>query len=197
MYGSQAVVISVDPRRVYVEDPSTVPFKCIKVGDDNNGSGGPQPGPNGEQYCWYRCTTKGARGTSEIDVPTLVTACAELGAGEIMVNLIDNDGVCNVRTGCSWASVCFVTDFIDTSAVQGFDSGLLSQARAAANIPVIASSGAGRPAHFAEVFELTDVEAALGAGIFHRRDVEIADVKAAVEEAGFATVAGHREAKLL
>lgn len=42
---------------------------------------------------------------------------------------------------------------------------------------MIASSGAGKPAHFAEVFEKTGCEAALAAGIFHRREVPIVDVK--------------------
>ena len=44
-------------------------------------------------------------------------------------------------------------------------------------IPVIASSGAGRVEHFDEVFRATDVEAALAAGIFHRREVPIVAVK--------------------
>ena len=44
-------------------------------------------------------------------------------------------------------------------------------------IPVIASSGAGCPEHFSEVFKETDVEAALAAGIFHRQEVPIAAVK--------------------
>lgn len=97
VYGRQAVVISVDPRRVYVNSPDDTPHACVQVGAEGNGAGGPRPGPNGEQYCWYRCTTKGARGQSELDVPTLVAACAELGAGEILLNLIDNDGVGEVR----------------------------------------------------------------------------------------------------
>lgn len=49
--------------------------------------------------------------------------------------------------------------------------------RQAVSIPVIASSGAGCPEHFAEVFEKTGAEAALAAGIFHRREVGINEVK--------------------
>jgi glutamine amidotransferase/cyclase len=44
-------------------------------------------------------------------------------------------------------------------------------------IPVIASSGAGCPEHFLEVFTKTDAEAALAAGIFHRKEVPIGQVK--------------------
>jgi glutamine amidotransferase/cyclase len=49
-------------------------------------------------------------------------------------------------------------------------------------IPVIASSGAGCAAHFSEVFTQTGADAALAAGIFHRKEVPIADVKAHLAE---------------
>jgi len=49
-------------------------------------------------------------------------------------------------------------------------------------IPVIASSGAGKVEHFSEVFEKTDVEAALAAGIFHREEVPIEAVKKHMRE---------------
>ena len=55
--------------------------------------------------------------------------------------------------------------------------GIINAVKEAVTIPVIASSGAGRVEHFSEVFEATDVEAALAAGIFHRREVPIAAVK--------------------
>jgi glutamine amidotransferase/cyclase len=77
-----------------------------------------------------------------------------LGAGEILLNSIDRDG-----TGA------------------GFDLELIAAVRNAVGIPVIASSGAGCVEHFAEVFAATGVEAALAAGIFHRREVPIQAVK--------------------
>ena len=49
------------------------------------------------------------------------------------------------------------------------------------SIPVIASSGAGCPEHFLEVFEKTEAESALAAGIFHRNEVPIAGVKEYLE----------------
>ena len=52
------------------------------------------------------------------------------------------------------------------------------------SIPVIASSGAGKVEHFAEVFEATDVEAALAAGIFHRCEVSISAVKTYLDNIG-------------
>ena len=53
--------------------------------------------------------------------------------------------------------------------------GLVSDA---VSIPVIASSGAGCPKHFSDVFEATNCSAALAAGIFHRGEVAISEVKA-------------------
>ena len=54
----------------------------------------------------------------------------------------------------------------------------------AVTIPVIALSGAGCKEHFSEVFEETDVEAALAAGIFHREEVPIEAVKEHMRKKG-------------
>ncbi len=83
VYGSQAVVISIDPRRVYVRSPKEVKHQVIET---------TLPGPNGECFCWYQCTVKGGREGRELDAMTLAKACQELGAGEILLNCIDRDG---------------------------------------------------------------------------------------------------------
>ncbi len=145
VYGNQAVVISVDPRRVYVDGPDAVPHQTIETGI---------PGPNGERYCWYQCTIRGGREGRDLDAVTLARTCEQLGAGEILLNCIDRDGT-----------------------NQGFDLELIRAVKAAVSIPVIASSGAGSARHFLEVFTGTDAEAALAAGIFHRREVPIGEVK--------------------
>lgn len=82
-YGRQAVVISVDPKRVYVSSPDAVPHHVIKT---------KYPGPSGEEFCWYQCTVKGGREVRDIGVYEMVQACEALGAGEIMLNSIDKDG---------------------------------------------------------------------------------------------------------
>jgi glutamine amidotransferase/cyclase len=146
VYGSQAVVISVDPRRVYATSPQDAPMQTIETA---------YPGPNGERYCWYQCTIKGGREGRELDAVSLARACEALGAGEILLNCIDRDG---------------------TNA--GFDIELINAVKTAVSIPVIASSGAGCAAHFHDVFTQTEAESALAAGIFHRREVPIGDVKA-------------------
>ncbi len=152
-YGNQAVVISIDPRRVYVTGPEEAPrHQVIRTSI---------PGPRGEAWCWFQCTVKGGREGRDLDAVTLARVCEQLGAGEILLNSIDRDG-----TGI------------------GFDLELIQAVRSAVTIPVIASSGAGRVEHFSEVFVATEVEAALAAGIFHRREVPIAAVKAHLRGCG-------------
>ncbi|KAI8350763.1 histidine biosynthesis protein-domain-containing protein [Mortierella sp. GBAus27b] len=97
-YGSQVVVISVDPKKVY-------PL---------------QPGPNGEKYCWYQCTVSGGCEGRDLDVRQLVIACQALRAGDILLNVMDQDGM-----------------------KQGYDLALIQDVHAAVTISVIASSGAG------------------------------------------------------
>ena len=142
-YGAQAVVVSIDPKRVYVSDPSSVSGGKTVVKLDGDDKGG--LGPGGEQYCWWQVTVKGGREARDMDAIELAKISEILGAGEIMLNCIDFDG-----------------------QGQGYDTALIQAVKDAVTIPVIASSGAGSPEHFADVFLKTDVPAALAAGIFHR-----------------------------
>jgi glutamine amidotransferase/cyclase len=151
-YGNQAVVISVDPKRVYVSSPDATPHHTIKTAT---------PGPNGEEYCWYQCTIKGGREGRDFDVRQLVTAVEAMGAGEILLNCIDKDG-----------------------SNSGFDTELINDVKDAIKIPVIASSGAGHPGHFEEVFAKTRTDAALGAGMFHRGEYTVKQVKDYLQEKG-------------
>ena len=154
-YGAQAVVISIDPRRVWVKDPSETKNKCVASA---------KTGPGGEKYCWWQCTVKGGREGRDIGAYELAVAMEDLGAGEILLNCIDEDGQGN-----------------------GFDHELVGLVSDAVTIPVIASSGAGKPSHFTDVFEATDCSAALAAGIFHRGEVAISEVKDHMRENGVPT----------
>lgn len=151
-YGRQAVVVSVDPRRIFVSDPSETPHHTLKTSEAS---------PDGKSYVWYACTIKGGRETRDLDVRQLVQAVEAMGAGEILLNAIDRDGT-----------------------NRGFDLELIRDVKAAVGIPVIASSGAGKPEHFAEVFEQTATDAALGAGMFHRGEYTVAQVKEYLGEQG-------------
>lgn len=151
-YGVQAVVVSVDPKRVYVAKPEDTTHHVLRT---------PYTGPNGEEYCWYACTIHGGRSTRDLDVVQLVTAVEAMGCGEILLNCIDKDGTNS-----------------------GFDLELINSVKQAIKIPVIASSGAGNAGHFKEVFEKTPVDAALGAGMFHRGEWTVKQVKGELEKDG-------------
>ncbi|KAM3546214.1 hypothetical protein ARSEF1564_000909 [Beauveria bassiana] len=151
-YGNQAVVVSVDPKRVYVPKRDATRHALVETRT---------PGPRGEPFCWYACTIKGGREIRDMDVVELAQAVEAMGCGELLLNCIDKDG-----------------------SNSGFDLELVAQVKAAVKIPVIASSGAGVPAHFEEVFCETTTDAALGAGMFHRGEYTVRQVKDYLEEKG-------------
>ena len=78
----------------------------------------------------------------------------ELGAGEIVLNCMNQDGV-----------------------RKGYDIKQLEQARAVCNVPLIASGGAGEMVHFSDVFQQADVDGALAASVFHKGIIPISDLK--------------------
>lgn len=157
VYGSQAVVVSIDPKRVYV-DPVAYdgPYKDELVFERDGG-----PDQRGKAW-WYQCTVSGGRETRPVSAVELAQGAQKLGAGEVLLNSIDRDG-----TGL------------------GFDHDLIRMVKNAVSVPVVASSGAGVKEHFISVFKETNVESALAAGIFHREEVRIEDVKRTLEDAGF------------
>ncbi len=76
------------------------------------------------------------------------------GAGEIVLNMMNQDGV-----------------------RQGYDLKQLSQIRQSCQVPLIASGGAGEMAHFVDVFQQTHVDGALAASVFHKRLIDISELK--------------------
>lgn len=155
-FGNQAVVISVDPKRRYVASPEDTTMQTIHITDPE------RYGPNGEEYCYYQVTSQGGRKTHELGALELCVACEDLGAGEILLNSIDHDG-----------------------SNKGFNLELLNQIKSQVSIPVIASSGAGNPQHFKQVFEMEcGIDAALGAGLFHRGEYTVNEVKHYLQEQG-------------
>ena len=128
--------------------------QCVVVGVDSRKESG--------DWRPYRFT--GDEKTTELTARrTLdwIVEAQDRGAGEIVLNCMDSDGVRS-----------------------GYDIEQLCAARARLTIPLVASGGAGTPRHFVEVFEKADVSAALAAGMFHRGEATIGDVKRAVEAAG-------------
>lgn len=110
----------------------------------------------------FRVFAKGGRENTGMEAISWIKECVERGAGEIVVNSIDTDGVKG-----------------------GFDLQMLKAVCDAVSVPVIASGGAGNIDHFIELFgSLPGVDAGLAASIFHFGQVEIADLKKAMKAAG-------------
>ncbi len=110
----------------------------------------------------FRVFAKGGREDTGLEAIEWIKRCVGSGAGEIVVNSIDTDGV-----------------------KQGFDLEMLSAVCDAVNVPVIASGGAGCSADFIKLFNaLPKVDAGLAASIFHFGEVKIADLKKEMLAAG-------------
>ncbi|MFM1544885.1 imidazole glycerol phosphate synthase subunit HisF [Streptococcus mutans] len=103
----------------------------------------------------------GGRKDTGIDLLAWVKEAVQLGAGEILLTSMDKDGT-----------------------KSGFDLGMLNAVAQLADIPIIASGGAGNMEHMVEVFEKTPATGALAASIFHYGEVSIADTKKAMKEHG-------------
>lgn len=108
----------------------------------------------------FEVTTHGGRTSTGIDAVAWAVQAAELGAGEILLNSMDADGTRD-----------------------GFDLELIRMVRAAVDIPVIASGGAGAVEHFAPAVD-AGADAVLAASVFHFGDLRIGDVKTALSKAG-------------
>ncbi len=104
---------------------------------------------------------KGGREDTGLDALEWAEFGVNSGAGELVVNSIDTDGV-----------------------KQGFDLPMLDAVAAKVQVPIIASGGAGKAEDFVELFQHSGIDAGLAASIFHHRQVEIGDLKRRLQEAG-------------
>lgn len=110
----------------------------------------------------YHVFAKGGREDTGMEAIGWIKSCVAAGAGEVVVNSIDTDGV-----------------------KKGFDLEMLKAVREAVNVPVIASGGAGCAEDFVTLFkEIPDIDAGLAASIFHFGQVAIPDLKALLTENG-------------
>lgn len=100
----------------------------------------------------------GGRLPTEHETLEWILEAESRGAGEILLTSMDHDGTKN-----------------------GFDNGLLKTINDAVHIPVIASGGAGAVQHFVDVFDKTNVDAALAASVFHYGEILIPDLKAVLK----------------
>ena len=132
-FGNQVVVLSVDARRcpLGVSTPSG-----------------------------YEVTIHGGRTSTGIDAVTWAVRGAQLGAGEILLNSMDADGV-----------------------TEGFDTEMLDAVRKQVRVPLIASGGAGAPEDFAIAAD-HGADAVLAASVFHYGTMTIAEAKESLRDAG-------------
>lgn len=102
----------------------------------------------------YSVFAKGGREDTGIDAIKWAINGEKNGAGELVINSIDTDGV-----------------------KKGFDIELLKEIADNVSIPLIASGGAGNMEHFKDVFAVKGVDAGLAASIFHYKEIDIKDLK--------------------
>ena len=110
----------------------------------------------------FRVFAKGGRQDTGMEAISWIKKCVSLGAGEVVLNSIDTDGVKG-----------------------GFDIEMLRAVREAVRVPVIASGGAGRAQVFVDLFKvLHDIDAALAASVFHFGEIAINDLKGEMKKNG-------------
>jgi cyclase len=124
-FGSQCVVIGMDVK--YIGDQA---FIFAKTGSEKTSH------------------------STNLNAKNWLIRVQELGAGEVVVNAMGNDGV-----------------------KSGYSIELLNSLEDICSIPMIASGGAGGPRDFVNVFEKTNVDGALAASIFHRKEYSIKEIK--------------------
>jgi imidazole glycerol-phosphate synthase subunit HisF len=149
-FGSQCIVASIDARlerrqielMAHAEAPAAAP-----------GAASPAT--------WFRVFTHGGRTATELDAVEWAHRCSDLGAGEILITSIDQDG-----------------------RRSGYDLELTARIAEAVRVPVIASGGAGDADHVRDAFLLAGADAALVAGILHDGTTTIAALKEFLAAAG-------------
>ena len=109
----------------------------------------------------FRLFAKGGRENTGIDALQWAVDGVNSGAGELVVNSIDTDGVKG-----------------------GFDLELLDAIAARVNVPIIASGGAGKMENFSELFSHEGIDAGLAASIFHYKEIRIEDLKKYLRDQG-------------
>ena len=127
---------------------ATFGTQCVVAGIDSR-----REGDKLQVYQYTGDETKTIK--SKRDTVSWAREVTRLGAGEIVLNCMNNDGV-----------------------RQGYDIDQLAAVRAAVTVPVIASGGAGDYVHFADLFRQTGIDGALAASVFHSGKIPIPKLKA-------------------
>ena len=141
-----------------IANPSLIEEAAKKYGDQCVVLSADIKRVNGE----FHVFAKGGREDTGIEAIEWIVRGVGNGAGEVVVNSMDTDGV-----------------------KKGFDIELLKKVCDRVNVPVIASGGAGSSADFVELFrQIPDIDAGLAASVFHFGEIEISDLKRILAENG-------------
>ena len=141
-----------------IRDPDLIPAAARKYGDQCVVISADVKRVDGA----FRVFAKGGREDTGLEAISWIKRCVDNGAGEVVLNSIDTDGV-----------------------KQGFDLEMLDAVSNAVDVPVIASGGAGCIQDFITLFKaLPKVDAGLAASIFHFGEVAIPDLKAELRKNG-------------
>lgn len=164
-FGSQCIVVNIDPKRVVVNDQSREAAMALPVPDTLRvvPRGVPLSGPYARRFAemspfpeavYWDVHVKGGRQRTGLDAVAWAREVEQLGAGEIVLTSMDADGT-----------------------KDGYDLEITAAVAAAVEIPVIASGGAGHPRHLCEAVTTGGASAALAASIFHYGEYTIAETK--------------------
>ncbi len=150
-FGAQCIVSSIDAR---------VERRQIEIMVRPDGAPAELEGA-ASPASWFRIFTHGGSTATQLDAVTWARQCAELGAGELMVTSIDQDGGRN-----------------------GYDLEFTARCVEAVRIPVIASGGAGSADHIRDAFLLAGADAALVAGMLHDGTTTVGQIKQLLQQSG-------------
>jgi cyclase len=148
--------LAVMSPRIIAEGAREFGSQCIVLGMDPVRTNDPAHFP-----CGYEITVRGFRERTGLDALAWAKRAEDLGAGEIVVNSVDADGT---RSGYEIQLTRLIADNV--------------------RVPVVASGGAGKPSHLAEVFMQGKADAAIIAGMIHTGEYTIPQIKQELAAAG-------------
>ncbi len=156
-FGSQCIVVNIDPRRVPIENEPA----DMKAQWPEHLQVRPRAGRDGKSEVYWDVHINGGRLPTGLDAVAWAKEVERLGAGEIVLTSMDADGT-----------------------KDGYDIEITRAVSDAVTIPVVASGGCGSPAHMVEALTAGNASAALAASIFHYGEYTIDETKRQLAAAG-------------
>ncbi|MCA9031852.1 MAG: imidazole glycerol phosphate synthase subunit HisF [Planctomycetaceae bacterium] len=161
-FGSQCIVVNIDPKRVSARDTEGLEERVAKFGVRDDLRVVPRAGRTPEEgEVYWDVHINGGRIPTGLDAVAWALEMERLGAGEIVLTSMDADGT-----------------------KDGYDLEITAAVADAVSIPVVASGGAGKPEHLADAITRGKADAALAASIFHFGEFTIRQTKQIMADRG-------------